>query len=231
MSVTFDRKNLYGPINANKIVHRQTGWVSNSVEDLKLQILKGEKCLITLDRVVVSLTDYPFITYDNEGYEYEHIYFYPAPYSYLMKIWIKSNGLKVGDLVKIVRDYKKGEDNFDGEGKRASDDIYKIIAISENRGIVAKNTVFGELANEVPLPYFAIKIVEKEIARRPFKNMMEFRPFRDNWFRRSFSEEPFRVDKYTNEGVICLGMFYGWVEFCEEMVFDDTGLAAGMIVE
>ena len=86
------------------------------------------------------------------------------PYEERAKKWIKENGLKKGDYVKVVRKAKDYEDGWDGRWTKERDDfIGKVIPVSdigESTGVILSYCCCDWAGYD--FPYFVLEKVEPE---------------------------------------------------------------------
>lgn len=98
------------------------------------------------------------------------------PYEERAKKWIKENGLKKGDYVKVVRKAKDYEDGWDGRWTKERDDfIGKVIPVSdigESTGVILSYCICDWAGYD--FPYFVLEKVEPEPKYVPFKDSKEF---------------------------------------------------------
>ena len=98
------------------------------------------------------------------------------PYEERAKKWIKENGLKKGDYVKVVRKAKDYEDGWDGRWTKERDDfIGKVIPVSdigESTGVILSYCCCDWAGYD--FPYFVLEKVEPEPKYVPFENAEEF---------------------------------------------------------
>ena len=100
------------------------------------------------------------------------------PYEERAKKWIKENGLKKGDYVKVVRKAKDYEDGWDGRWTKERDDfIGKVIPVSdigESTGVIL-SYCFCDWAG-YDFPYFVLEKVEEPPKPKyvPFESKEEF---------------------------------------------------------
>lgn len=92
------------------------------------------------------------------------------------KKWIKENGLKKGDYVKVVRKAKDYEDGWDGRWTKERDDfIGKVIPVSdigESTGVILSYCCCDWAGYD--FPYFVLEKVEPEPRYVPFESPQEF---------------------------------------------------------
>ena len=98
------------------------------------------------------------------------------PYEERAKKWIKENGLKKGDYVKVVRKAKDYEDGWDGRWTKERDDfIGKVILVSdigESTGVILSYCCCDWAGYD--FPYFVLEKVEPELKYVPFESPQEF---------------------------------------------------------
>lgn len=98
------------------------------------------------------------------------------PYAERAKKWIKENGLKKGDYVKVVRKAKDYEDGWDGRWTKDRDDfIGKVILVSnivESTGVIISYCCCDWAGYD--FPYFVLEKVEPEPRYVPFESPQEF---------------------------------------------------------
>lgn len=98
------------------------------------------------------------------------------PYEERAKRWIKENGLKKGDYVKVVRKAKDYEDGWDSRWTKERDDfIGKVIPVSdigESTGVILSYCCCDWAGYD--FPYFVLEKVEPEPKYVPFENAEEF---------------------------------------------------------
>lgn len=98
------------------------------------------------------------------------------PYEERAKKWIKENGLKKGDYVKVVRKAKDHEDGWDGCWTKERDDfIGKVIPVSdigESTGVILSYCCCDWAGYD--FPYFVLEKVEPEPKYVPFESPQEF---------------------------------------------------------
>ena len=98
------------------------------------------------------------------------------PYAERAKKWIKENGLKKGDYVKVVRKAKDYEDGWDGRWTKERDDfIGKVIPVSdigESTGVILSYCCCDWAGYD--FPYFVLEKVEPEPKYVPFESPQEF---------------------------------------------------------
>ena len=118
---------------------------------------------------------------DNPFYDYK--YDFPCiivkkeeTYSERAKKWIKENGLKKGDYVKVVRKAKDYEDGWDGRWTKERDYfIGKVIPVSdigESTGVILSYCCCDWAGYD--FPYFVLEKVEPEPRYVPFESPQEF---------------------------------------------------------
>lgn len=92
------------------------------------------------------------------------------------KKWIKENGLKKGDYVKVIRKAKDYEDGWDGRWTKERDDfIGKVIPVSdigESTGVILSYCCCDWAGYD--FPYFVLEKVEPEPKYVPFESQHEF---------------------------------------------------------
>lgn len=98
------------------------------------------------------------------------------PYEERAKKWIKENGLKKGDYVKVIRKAKDYEDGWDGRWTKERDDfIGKVIPVSdigESTGVILSYCCCDWAGYD--FPYFVLEKVEPEPEYVPFESPQEF---------------------------------------------------------
>ena len=98
------------------------------------------------------------------------------PYEERAKKWIKENGLKKGDYVKVTRRAKDYEDGWDGRWTKERDDfIGKVIPVSdigESTGVILSYCCCDWAGYD--FPYFVLEKVEPEPEYVPFESPQEF---------------------------------------------------------
>lgn len=98
------------------------------------------------------------------------------PYAERAKKWIKENGLKKGDYVKVTRRAKDYEDGWDGRWTKERDDfIGKVIPVSdigESTGVILSYCCCDWAGYD--FPYFVLEKVEPEPRYVPFESPQEF---------------------------------------------------------
>ena len=98
------------------------------------------------------------------------------PYAERAKKWIKENGLKKGDYVKVIRKAKDYEDGWDGRWTKERDDfIGKVIPVSdigESTGVILSYCCCDWAGYD--FPYFVLEKVEPEPKYVPFESPQEF---------------------------------------------------------
>lgn len=98
------------------------------------------------------------------------------PYAERAKKWIKENGLKKGDYVKVTRRAKDHEDGWDGHWTKDRDYfIGKVIPVSnicESTGVIVSYCCCDWAGYD--FPYFVLEKVEPEPKYVPFKSPQEF---------------------------------------------------------
>ena len=98
------------------------------------------------------------------------------PYEERAKKWIKENGLKKGDYVKVTRRAKDYEDGWDGRWTKERDDfIGKVIPVSdigESTGVILSYCCCDWAGYD--FPYFVLEKVELEPKYVPFESPQEF---------------------------------------------------------
>lgn len=98
------------------------------------------------------------------------------PYEERAKKWIKENGLKKGDYVKVVRKAKDYEDGWDSRWTKERDDfIGKVIPVSdigESTGVILSYCCCDWAGYD--FPYFVLEKVEPEPKYVSFESPQEF---------------------------------------------------------
>ena len=98
------------------------------------------------------------------------------PYAERAKKWIKENGLKKGDYVKVTRRAKDYEDGWDSRWTKERDDfIGKVIPVSdigESTGVILSYCCCDWAGYD--FPYFVLEKVEPEPKYVPFESPQEF---------------------------------------------------------
>ena len=98
------------------------------------------------------------------------------PYAERAKKWIKENGLKKGDYVKVIRKAKDYEDGWDSRWTKERDDfIGKVIPVSdigESTGVILSYCCCDWAGYD--FPYFVLEKVEPEPKYVPFESPQEF---------------------------------------------------------
>ena len=98
------------------------------------------------------------------------------PYAERAKKWIKENGLKKGDYVKVTRRAKDHEDGWDGHWAKEMDDfIGKVILVSdigESTGVILSYCCCDWAGYD--FPYFVLEKVEPEPKYVSFESPQEF---------------------------------------------------------
>ena len=98
------------------------------------------------------------------------------PYEERAKKWIKENGLKKGDYVKVIRKAKDYEDGWDSRWTKERDDfIGKVIPVSdigESTGVILSYCCCDWAGYD--FPYFVLEKVEPEPKYVPFESPQEF---------------------------------------------------------
>ena len=121
----------------------------------------------------------PFFVETSTGWMLNYACIIPKkeePYEERAKKWIKENGLKKGDYVKVVRKAKDYEDGWDGRWTKERDDfIGKVIPVSdigESTGVILSYCCCDWAGYD--FPYFVLEKVEPEPKYVPFENAEEF---------------------------------------------------------
>jgi hypothetical protein len=148
----FDKSKILTVVTADKAKKGMCGWVSNHPKLLESYV-KQQKPDILGD--VVPESTYPF----SDGSAFYSL-FYPVPepepaYAKGQAKWVRDNDLKVGDKVKIVRDFYFGEGGFNFAFLGFSDGIMPVVEIKENE-IIGKFDGF-----RYHLPYFVLEKVKE----------------------------------------------------------------------
>jgi hypothetical protein len=216
----FDKEKVLTPFTAHKAKKGDVGWIGIEPKDI-YHNARFRRGLVELTYVNYNLMrvgeDWSFYSKEGNGY-----YFYPAPYEYLQKKWVEENNLKVGDKIKIVRSWERGEKGF-----IYYVEYYPIGEVVEVTGITSyKIKVIDTKGDKWVVPYYAIEKVEHEY--RPFKDAEEFKDYREKWWIDKETGDNVRFVQYCEDGL--LNTFRGlatWKDLFEEYL-DEEGNPAGI---
>lgn len=152
----FDKSRILTCVTADQANVGDWGWFANDYEGLLEAIAVGRDKLMVLDSVHGRDTCYRF---DCSGVAFA--LFYPAPYDIQQSKWVEINNLKVGDKVKIIKEWTKGEKGFG-----FSKDHFMLVGYTFEVAEIWKTFIKVKVeitSNEytyVEVPYFAIEKVE-----------------------------------------------------------------------
>ena len=150
--------------------------------------------------------------------------FYPAPYELQQEKWVEKVGLKVGDKVRIVKKWEKGEGGCD-----CAMGFLQEVNLVGYVDSIEKDSIYVALhSGPYHTPYFALEKVEDEY--RPFANAEEFKPYREGWWQFRTSGVVFKVDTYQEDGVYVPGeeKRVPFDVFLDKYTNADTGEPAGV---
>lgn len=213
----FDKSKILTAVTADQAKVGDMGWITDTLAGIRTRVERGDAPKELTDVLPADYTH----RFKVEGNA--HNLFYPAPYSYLQAQWVKENGLEIGDIVKVVRDWEHGERGFKYSQNEYAKGCQQVVAIHED-GLEARNGAFA-------LPYFAIEKVKEEPKGeyRPFANAEEFAPYRDRWFIDKHDSDIVRVELYCNSGITEVRGYCSYDELLNSYTFDD-GTPAGVRV-
>lgn len=223
----FDKKKVLTWATAHKAKKGDIGWVGDNP-------LYLERAVGCRDQLVKLRMD-P-ITNKNEGAPFQtesvidYVYFYPAPYDIQQEL--QGHGFKIGDRVKPMREWEKGEDGFAYEpDERAlldEDDKFRIgeiVEISSDHILVQ----FDEVRGTDKVPWFVLEGVTED-THRPFADGDEFRSYKDTLYtyKESTSGDMFTVNRWDSKGAYVGTKYYFWKNFFSRICDADTGEPAGV---
>lgn len=220
----FDREKVLTPFNCDKAKKGDWGWGADSPRKLELNV-DYEKPLMEIINLKKG-QELPFVLADKGGYT-EYRYFYPAPYEFMQKKWVEEVGLKVGDKVRIVKKWEKGEGGFD-----CAMGFLQEVNLVGYVDSIEKDSIYVALhSGPYHTPYFALeKVEEAPTTHRPFANAEEFKPYREGWWQFRTSGVVFKVDTYQEDGVYVPGeeKRVPFDVFLDKYTNADTGEPAGV---
>ena len=146
----FDNKKVLTVFTKNEVNKGDLGWFSDTPYELK-QAVENEEKLSEIESINKdNMAAHVFIKKHRDCL-FLYRYFYPAPYEYLQEQWVKENDLKVGDRVKVTREweFEEGGFKFAYDGSEVGS-IHTVVEIYED----CIDT------SDFWLPYYAIEKVE-----------------------------------------------------------------------
>lgn len=220
----FDKNKTLTAETKDKAVIGSYGYFGDSEEDVANSI--NTERIRKLTSICVS-DKYPFMV--TLGYKN----FLPLDYVAGQKLWRAKHGANIGDEVKIIKLWERGDNGFPlGSGNLTEGKTGKIVGFNgggtdyDGEGVeVSVNSI------TLCIPYFAIEKIKDEYRR--FANAKEFAPFRNEWFTftNEITEEEMNVrfDGYNNHGVtIGEDIQVPYPQLLKQYVFTDTGNPAGI---
>ena len=150
----FDKNKVLTAVTADQAKVGDLGWFADDLEDLR----KAVECIkpSEIGDIRSESLSYRFV---KDSIEF--LFFYPAPYELAQAKWVEENDLKVGDRVRLIRDWLNGENGypFVKLSHMSVGDIFTVREIKSYTILVVEDDCAF-------LPYFAIEKVEGEY--RPY---------------------------------------------------------------
>lgn len=175
----FDKNKVLTTVTAEQAEVGSLGWFGDTLKGVE----EKTKRQLPKELEAVHGYEYKFRFQVKDGDPYS--YFLPAPYSYFQAKWVKENDLKVGDRVRLIRDWLKGENGYPFV-KLSHMSVGDIFTVREIRSY----TILVVEDDCAYLPYFAIEKVEGE-----------YRPYSKEALAGLVGETLVRNNKYPDEPI------------------------------
>lgn len=200
MSQFFNVENAKHPFSRHEVRKGDWGWFADSATKLREVVIEGYDSVnfgqvgmdpTDIDEDDFQSTEFPFVMH--LGWRY----FYPAPYEFMQKKWVEEVGLKVGDKVRIVKKWEKGEGGFDCDMGFLQE--VNLVGYVDS---IEKDSIYVALhSGPYHTPYFALeKVEEAPTTHRPFADAEEFSMYERLTLRKG--DDRFVVLSYNNTGVV-----------------------------
>ena len=195
----FDKEKVLTPFTAHRASKGDWGLVANDIAGMTSKTKAKNVEFVELRNVDVG-SNYPFRAKDSCDI---FSYFCPAPYEYMQARWVEEVGLKVGDKVRIVKKWEKGEGGFD-----CAMGFLQEVNLVGYVDSIEKDSIYVALhSGPYHTPYFALeKVEEAPTTHRPFADAEEFSMYERLTLRKG--DDRFVVLSYNNTGVV----IYSWRE-------------------